>query len=271
MSAKTPPEGEGPSSIDGTGHMKIAVIGGSGLIGSRLVERLRQWGHTVVAASRATGVDAVTGEGLTQALDGTEVVVDAVNAPSFTDAAMLDFFQRSTRNLLAAAAETGVRHHVTLSVVGTERLLASGYFRAKLAQETLVEGGPVPWTIVRATQFFEFLNGIAHAATDGRQVRLTSARIQPIWSDDAATALADIALAAPSRGRVEIAGPEDVPLDALMRRYLEALADEREVVTDPTAPYFGVVLDERSLLPGAGARLAPTRFADWLGRAVSRA
>ncbi|MBP1181592.1 SDR family oxidoreductase [Methylobacterium sp. PvR107] len=250
--------------------MKIVVIGGSGLIGSKLVERLKQGGRTVVAASPATGVNAVTGEGLTEVLDGAEVVVDVANSPSFADAAVLDFFERSTRNLLSAEGEARVRHHVALSVVGTERLQASGYFRAKMAQESLVAGGPVPWTIVRATQFFEFLGGIAHGATDGRTVRLTSARVQPILSDDVAAALADVALAPPSRGTVEIAGPEAFPLDAVVRRYLEAAGDDREVVTDSASPYFGVVLEERSLLPGDRARLAPTRFAEWLGRAVSR-
>lgn len=247
--------------------MKIVVMGGSGLIGSKLVARLERDGHSVVAASPRTGVDALTGEGLGRALAGAEIVVDVANSPSFADAAVLDFFERSSRNLLAAGAEAGVRHHVALSVVGTERLLASGYFRAKMAQETLIRAGSIPFTIVRATQFFEFLGGIAESSAEGRTVRLTLARIQPMLSDDVAAALAEIALGPPVDGMVEIAGPEAFPLDALVRRVLAAAGDEREVVTDPKAPYFGVVLEERSLLPGPEARLAPTGIDAWLNRA----
>ncbi|GEP05233.1 SDR family oxidoreductase [Methylobacterium oxalidis] len=247
--------------------MKIVVMGGSGLIGTKLIARLERDGHSVVAASPRTGVDVLTGEGLGRALAGAEIVVDVANSPSFADAAVLDFFERASRNLLAAGAEAGIRHHVALSVVGTERLLASGYFRAKMAQETLIRAGSIPYTIVRATQFFEFLGGIAQSSAEGRTVRLTPARIQPMLSDDVAAALAEIALGPPLNGMVEIAGPEAFPLDALVRRVLAAAADEREVVTDPTAPYFGVVLEERSLLPGPEARLAPTGIGTWLSRA----
>lgn len=250
--------------------MKIVVIGGSGLIGAKLVDRLRGAGHAVVAASPRTGVDAVTGEGLAGALDAAAVVVDVANAPSFADDAALAFFERSGRNLLAAEAEAGVRHHVALSVVGTERLLASGYFRAKMAQETLLAAGRIPYTLVRATQFFEFLGGIAQSAAEGGTVRLPPARVQPMASDDVAAALAEIAVAEPVNGMIEIAGPEAFGLDALVRRYLEAMGDHRTVVTDPDASYFGVVLEDGSLLPGPRARLAPSRVADWLSRAAAR-
>ncbi|KAB1074421.1 SDR family oxidoreductase [Methylobacterium planeticum] len=246
--------------------MKIVVIGGSGLIGAKLVERLRQGGHAVLPASPGTGVNAVTGEGLADALAGADIVVDVANAPSFEDRAVLDFFERSGRNLLAAEAAAGVRHHVALSVVGTDRLVASGYFRAKLAQETLIRGGPIPYTIVRATQFFEFVGGIARSATEGQTVRLSSALVQPIASDDVAAALAAIALASPADGQIEIAGPEVLRLDDLVRRYLGTLGDARMVVTDPSARYFGVTLEARSLVPGPDARLAATRFGTWLGR-----
>jgi uncharacterized protein YbjT (DUF2867 family) len=246
--------------------MKIVVIGGTGLIGTKLVERLSRQGHAAVPASPGTGVNAVTGEGLAQALAGAEVVVDVANAPSFEDRAVLDFFERSGRNLLAAEAEAGVRHHVALSVVGTDRLLASGYFRAKMAQETLIEAGPIPYTIVRATQFFEFVGGIAQSATEGGTVRLSPALAQPMVSDDVAAALAEVAVAAPVNGLIEIAGPEAIRLDDLVRRFLAASGDTRQVVTDPGARYFGVELGERSLIPGAHPRLAATRFADWLSR-----
>ncbi|KAB1079829.1 SDR family oxidoreductase [Methylobacterium soli] len=246
--------------------MKIVVIGGTGLIGTKLVERLSRQGHAAVPASPGTGVNAVTGEGLAQALAGAEVVVDVANAPSFEDRAVLDFFERSGRNLLAAKAEAGVRHHVALSVVGTDRLLASGYFRAKMAQESLIEAGPIPYTIVRATQFFEFVGGIAQSATEGGTVRLSPALAQPMVSDDVAAALAEVAVADPVNGLIEIAGPEAIRLDDLVRRFLAASGDTRQVVTDPGARYFGVELGERSLIPGAHPRLAATRFADWLGR-----
>jgi uncharacterized protein YbjT (DUF2867 family) len=246
--------------------MKIVVIGGSGLIGTKLVERLRREGHGVVPASPGTGVNAVTGEGLAGALAGAEVVVDVANAPSFEDRAVLDFFERSGRNLLAAEAEAGVRHHVALSVVGTDRLLRSGYFRAKMAQENLITAGPIPYTIVRATQFFEFAGGIAQSATEGGAVRLSPALVQPMMSDDVAAALAEVAVAGPANGLIEIAGPEAMGLDDLVRHFLAASGDTRTVVTDPGARYFGVELEERSLIPGANPRLAATRFADWLGR-----
>jgi uncharacterized protein YbjT (DUF2867 family) len=251
--------------------MKIVVIGGSGLIGTKLVERLRREGHAVVPASPGTGVNAVTGEGLAGALAGAEVVVDVANAPSFEDRAVLDFFERSGRNLLAAEAEAGVRHHVALSVVGTDRLLGSGYFRAKMAQETLITAGPIPYTIVRATQFFEFAGGIAQSATEGGAVRLSPALVQPMLSDDVAAALAEVAVAGPANGLIEIAGPEAMGLDDLVRHFLVASGDTREVVTDPGARYFGVELAERSLIPGAHPRLAATRFADWLGRSRPQA
>ena len=244
--------------------MKIVIIGGSGLIGSKLAARLRHAGHEVIAASPSTGVNTLTGEGLKEALAGARVVVDVANSPSFEDEAVLRFFQTSGRNLLAAEAEAGVAHHIALSVVGTERLLASGYFRAKQAQEDLIEASPVPCTIVQATQFFEFLGGIADAGAAGGAIRLSHALVQPIAAEDVAAALAEIVTEPPSGGRVEIAGPEAVPLDDLVRRFLAATGDAREVVTDAEAAYFGVRLDDRSLTPAAGARLAPTGFEAWV-------
>ena len=243
--------------------MKIVIIGGSGLIGSKLAARLRRAGHEVVAASPSTGVNTLTGEGLKEALAGARVVVDVANSPSFEDEAVLRFFETSGRNLLAAEAEAGVAHHIALSVVGTDRLLASGYFRAKQAQEDLIEASPVPYTIVQATQFFEFLGGIANAGAVGGAIRLSHALVQPIAAEDVAAALAEIVTEPPSGGRVEIAGPEAVPLDDLVRRFLAATGDAREVVTDAEAAYFGVRLDDRSLTPAAGARLAPTGFDTW--------
>jgi uncharacterized protein YbjT (DUF2867 family) len=215
--------------------MKIVVIGGSGLIGTKLVNILRQQGHEVVAASPSTGVNTLTGEGLKQALAGADVTVDVANAPSWEDKAVMDFFETSGRNLLSAEATTGVRHHVALSVVGTERLLASGYFRAKLAQETLIKASHIPFTIVRATQFFEFAGGIAQFATEGGTVRLPSGLMQPIVSDDVAAALADVAIAEPLNDTVEVAGPEPVRMDELIRQYLSAKGDSRKVITDPQA------------------------------------
>ena len=250
--------------------MKIVVIGGSGLIGSKLAAKLRHAGHEVVAASPSTGVDTLTGRGLKEALAGAQVVVDVANSPSFEDEAVLRFFETSGRNLLAAEAEAGVAHHIALSVVGTDRLLASGYFRAKQAQEDLIEASPVPYTIVQATQFFEFLGGIANAGAADGAIRLSHALVQPIAAEDVAAALAEIVAEPPSGGRVEIAGPEAVPLDDLVRRFLAATGDAREVVTDANADYFGVRLDDRSLTPAAGARLAPTGFDGWFGqRAVA--
>jgi uncharacterized protein YbjT (DUF2867 family) len=248
--------------------MKIVVIGGSGLIGTKLVKRLRKQVHEVVAASPSSGVNTITGEGLAEALAGAQVVVDVANAPSWEDKAALEFFETSGRNLLAAEAVAGVRHHVALSVVGTDRLLQSGYFRAKMAQEHLIKSSKVPYTIVRATQFFEFVNGIAQSATDGQTVRLSPALVQPIVSDDVADALAEITLGAPVNSMVELAGPERLRLDELVRRFLIAAQDPREVVTDVHARYFGVELNDKSLTPGDNPRIAPTRFEDWLSRSM---
>lgn len=244
--------------------MKIVVIGGSGLIGAKLVQNLRGLGHEVVAASPSLGINAVTGEGLEEALHGAQVVVDVANSPSFEDQAVLEFFEKSSRNLLAVEAAAGVEHHVALSVVGTDRLLQSGYFRAKLAQEELIKGSKVPYTIVRATQFFEFVPSIAYVATEGDAVRLPSASIQPIASDDVASALADFAIGAPVNGTVELAGPERLRLDELVRHFLNATTDARQVVTDDKALYFGAELNDLSLVPGDQARLAQTRYEDWL-------
>jgi uncharacterized protein YbjT (DUF2867 family) len=246
--------------------MKIVVIGGSGLIGKKLVNNLRQRGHEVIAASPSTGVNTLTGEGLAEALSGAQVVVDVANSPSFEDKAVLEFFETSGRNLLAAETKAGVGHHVTLSVVGTDRLLASGYFRAKLAQENLIKASRIPYTIVRATQFFEFVGAIAQSATDGQTVRLPSALMQPIVSDDVAAALADVAVAQPLNGTVELAGPEPIRMDELVRRFLSANRDARNVTTDVHAGYFGTAVNDQSLTPGNNPRLGPTRFEDWLSR-----
>jgi uncharacterized protein YbjT (DUF2867 family) len=251
--------------------MKIVVIGGSGLIGTKLVNELRSLGHEVVAASPSSGVNTITGEGLAEALAGAQVVVDVANSPSWEDKAVLEFFETSGRNLLAAEAAAGVEHHIALSVVGTERLLASGYFRAKMAQETLIKASPVPYTIVRATQFFEFVGGIAQSATDGQTVRLSPALVQPIVSDDVAAALAEVTLGTPVNGTVELAGPERLPLDKLVRRFLIATQDSREVVTDVHARYYGIELNDQSLTPGDNPRIGPTRFEDWLSRCIPRA
>jgi len=251
--------------------MKIVVIGGSGLIGKKLVSKLRERSREVVAASPSSGVNTVTGEGLSRALAGAQVVVDVANAPSWEDQAVLEFFETSGRNLLAAEKVAGVRHHVALSVVGTERLLASGYFRAKMAQENLIKASGIPYTIVRATQFFEFVEGIAQFSTDGQTVRLPSAMMQPIVSDDVALALADVAITEPLNGMVEIAGPEPIRIDELVRRFLTARGDSRQVITDPQARYYGVPVNDQSLVPGNHPRLGPTRFADWLSRSVPKA
>src|SRR5579884_910330 len=244
--------------------MKIVVIGGSGLIGTKLVNKLRQLGHEVVAASPVSGVNTITGEGLAQALSGTRVVVDVSNAPSWEDKAVLEFFETSGRNLLAAEAAAGIGHHVALSVVGTDRLLASGYFRAKMAQEKLIKSSPIPYTIVRATQFFEFVSGIAQFATEGQTVRLPRVLMQPIAADDVAAALADVALAEPLNGTVELAGPEPIRQDDLVRRFLKATGDARTVRPDPHALYYGIAVNDQSLTPGAHPRLGSTRFEDWL-------
>src|SRR3989441_11301143 len=248
--------------------MKIIVIGGSGLIGKKVVKNLRQQGHEVVAASPSSGVNAVTGEGLAQALAGAQGVVDVANSPSFEDKAVLAFFETSGRNLLAAETAAGVGRHVALSVVGTERLLASGYFRAKMAQENLIKASPVPYTIVRATQFFEFVGGIAQSATDGQTVRLSPALVQPIVSDDVAAAMADVAVGEPLNGTVELAGPEPIRLDELVRQFLSANRDARSVTTDVHALYFGTELNDQSLTPGKNPRIGPTRFEDWLSRSI---
>ena len=250
--------------------MKIVVIGGSGLIGKKLVNRLRESGQQVVAASPGTGVNTITGEGLAQALVGAQVVVDVTNAPSWEDTAVLEFFETSSRNLLAAEAAAGVGHHVALSIVGADRLAESGYLRAKVAQEHLIKASHVPYTILRATQFFEFVGGIAQEASDKQTVRLSPAFLQPILSDDVVTALADVTLGAPVNGIVEVAGPEKIRLDELVRRFLHAHKDTRQVITDVHARYFGTELNDQSLTPGDNARIAPTRFEDWLNRSVSQ-
>ena len=248
--------------------MKIVVIGGSGLIGTKLVNKLREHGREAVAASPASGVDTVTGEGLAEVLKGASVVVDVSNAPSWEDAAVLKFFETSTRNLLAYEAAAGVGHHVALSVVGTERLLESGYFRAKIAQENLIKGSSIPYSIIRATQFFEFVKGIADFSTDGNKVRLPSALIQPMAADDVASAVGRIATGSPVNGTIEVGGPEKFRLDELARRFLAARQDPREVVADPHARYYGVALSESALLPGDDARLGETRFENWLNQAT---
>jgi len=250
--------------------MKIVIIGGTGLIGTKLVNKLREQGHEVVAASPSRGINSVTGEGLPAALTGAQAVVDVTNSPSWEDKAVLEFFETSTRNLLAAEAVAGVRHHIALSVVGTERLLASGFFRAKMAQEKLIQASPIPYTIVRATQFFEFVGSIANSATDGQTVRLPSALMQPLFSDDVAAAVADAAMAEPSNGTVEVAGPEPIRMDELVRRFFRANGDPRQVVTDASGLYFGVKVNDQSLTPGAHPCLGATRFDDWLSRSASR-
>lgn len=248
--------------------LKIVVIGGSGLIGKKLVNNLRHRGHDVVAASPSSGVDTLTGEGLDRALAGAQVVVDVANSPSFEDKAVMEFFETSGRNLLAAEANAGVVHHVALSVVGTDRLLRSGYFRAKMAQENLIQASEIPYTILRSTQFFEFVGAIAQSATDGQTVRLSPALLQPIVSDDVAAALADIAVGKPANGTVELAGPEPIRLDELVRRWLSANREAREVATEVSALYFGVELNDQSLTPGKNPRIGPTRFEDWLSRSI---
>ncbi|WP_240421178.1 SDR family oxidoreductase [Paenibacillus periandrae] len=251
--------------------MKIVVIGGSGLIGSKLVNNLRGLGHEVVAASPSLGVNTITGVGLSEALSGAQVVVDVTNSPSFEDEAVMEFFVTSNKNLLAAEAAAGVSHHVALSVVGTDRLLQSGYFRAKMAQEELITTSKVPYTIVRATQFFEFVGSIAYVATEGETVRLPSALTQPIVSDDLAAVLVDFTLGAPVNGIVEVAGPEQFRLDELVRQFLSANQDTRQVVTDANALYFGSVVNDQSLVPSdSNARITTTRFQDWLSRSTSQ-
>ena len=250
--------------------MKIVVIGGTGLIGSKTVAALSARGHEAVAAAPSTGVDTITGAGLDAVLEGASVVIDLANSPSFEDAAAMEFFQTAGRNLLTAEKKAGVRHHVALSVVGTAKLQASGYFRAKQAQEDLILASGIPFTIIHSTQFFEFMGAIANGATQGSEVRLSSALIQPIISDDVAVAVAEIALDAPVNGLVEIAGPECAPLGQMVARFLAAANDPRVVVADETATYFGVVLEQESLVPGGAARLAPTTFETFLARGELR-
>jgi uncharacterized protein YbjT (DUF2867 family) len=250
--------------------MKIVVIGGSGLIGSKLVNKLREHGHEAVAASPKSGVNTLTCEGLTEVLKGAAVVVDVTNSPSWEDAAVMKFFETSTRNQLAYEAAAGVAHHAALSVVGTERLLASGFFRAKMAQENLIKASSIPYTIIRATQFFEFVKSIADFATDGNKVRLPSALIQPMAADDVASAVARIAVGQPVNGITEIGGPEKFRLDELVRQYLAACKDPREVVTDPKAGYYGIEVSEKTLVPGDDARLGETRFKTWLTQSSAK-
>lgn len=247
--------------------MKIVVIGGTGLIGSKVVKNLRQQGHDVIAASPSTGVNAVTGEGLADALAGAQVVVDVSNSPSFEDGPVMEFFENSTRNLLAAEKAAGVEHHVALSVVGTERLQASGYFRAKLVQEDMIKASSVPYTIIRATQFFEFAGAIAYGGTEGNTVRLTSALVQPMVSDDVAGFVAMFAQEQPYNGIVEIGGPEKISLSEFVGRFLTASGDPRKVIVDDKAKYFGLELDDHSLNPEDDARLGETTFGEWLRRA----
>jgi uncharacterized protein YbjT (DUF2867 family) len=253
--------------------MKIVIIGGSGLIGTKLGVILRQNGHEVLAASPSTGINTITREGLAEALSGAQVVVDVANAPSWEDKAVLEFFETSGRNLLAAEKAAGVRHHVALSVVGTERLVEAGYFRAKLAQEILIKTAGVPYTIVRATQFFEFVAGIAESGAVGQTIRLSPSLIQPIASDDVAALLADYTVAPPVNGTVEIAGPQAVPLTDLVAAFLRAKGDTRQVIPDALARYFGAEHNDQSLTPtrGGNARLGKIRFQDWLGRSLQAA
>ena len=257
--------------------MKIVVIGGTGLIGTKVVNNLRQRGHEALAASPSKGVNTLTGEGLKEALAGAQVVVDVANSPSFEDKPSMDFFETSGRNLLGAEKTAGVKHHVALSVVGTDRLTGSGagslsgYFRAKLAQENLIKASGIPFTIVRATQFFEFVKGIAQsgAATDGSAIRLSSVLMQPMVSDDVAAAVTDVALAQPVNVIIEIAGPDQLRQDELVRQFLSATGDSRKVNTDENTGYFGIKVNDQSLLPGDGARLGPTHYKDWLNRSTA--
>jgi uncharacterized protein YbjT (DUF2867 family) len=255
--------------------MKIVVIGGTGLIGSKVVNILRQRGHEVVAASPSSGVNTLTGEGLAGALAGAQIVIDVANSPSFEDKPALEFFETSGRNLLAAGKTAGVRHHVALSVVGTDRLLGSGpgslsgYFRAKMAQENLIKDSGIPFTIVHATQFFEFTKNIAQSGTDGSTVRLSSVLMQPIAADDVAAAVAEAALGQPANGVIEIAGPDQIRQDELVRQYLSATGDARKVITDDKAGYFGIEVDDQSLVPGPNPRVGSMHFAEWLSRSKS--
>jgi len=243
--------------------VKIVVIGGSGLIGSKVVPRLREQGHEAIAASPSSGVNTVTGEGLAEVLQGASVVVDVSNAPAWEDNAVMNFFETSTRNILANEAAAGVGHHVALSVVGSERMLESGYFRAKVAQENLIKSSSIPYSIVRATQFFEFIKGIADISTDGDTIRLPSVLIQPMAAEDVASAVCGVALGPPLSDTVEAGGPEQFHLDELVRRALAALKDPRKVITDPHARYYGIKVSETTLIPGDNARLGETRLETW--------
>lgn len=251
--------------------MKIVVIGGSGLIGSKLVSRLRQMDHEVVAASPNTGVNTITGEGLAEALQGAQVVVDVANSPSFDAKPALEFFETSGRNLLAAEAKAGVGHHLALSVVGTDRLLESGYFRAKMAQENLIKASGIPYTILHSTQFFEFIDSIIKSGADGDVVRLSPALIQPIASDDVVAALADLAVGPPLNDTVEVAGPKQYRLDTLAREVLAAKGDRHQVIADVHARYYGAELSDLTLTPRDHPRFAPTRFEDWFTHSLARA
>jgi len=251
--------------------MKIVVIGGTGLIGSKSVAILRQAGHEVVAASPNSGVNTITGEGLKEAVAGAQVVIDLANSPSFENKAVLEFFQTSGRNLLAAEAAAGVRHHVALSIVGTDRTPDNGYFRAKIAQEKLIETSGIPYTIIRSTQFLEFLRAIAAESADGNMVRISPGLFQPIASDDVAAFVADVALAAPRSGIVEIAGPERAPFNEIVARYLKAIGDPRQVVRDPEARYWGGRVEEHSLVPLGEARLGRIGLDEWLRRSQAAA
>jgi uncharacterized protein YbjT (DUF2867 family) len=251
--------------------MKIVVIGGTGLIGTKLVKLLREKDHEALAASPSSGVNTITGEGLAQALAGAQVVVDLANAPAWEDKAVLEFFETSGRNLLGAEAAAGVRHHVALSIVGTDRSPDNGYFRAKVAQEKLIEASGIPYTIIRSTQFMEFIGGIAASGTDGSTVRISPGLFQPIAADDVAAMVADVALAAPRNGIVEIAGPERAPFNEIVARYLKGVGDSRQVVSDGEARYFGGRVEERSLVPLGEARLGHIGLDEWLRRSQARA
>lgn len=249
--------------------MKIVVIGGTGRIGSKLVDKLRRLGNEVLAASPDSGVNTITGEGLREALAGARVVVDVANSPSFEDAAVLDFFETSGRNLLAAEKEAGTGHHVALSIVGADRAPDSGYMRAKIAQENLIKRSGIPYTILRSTQFFEFMGGIAQAGFDGENIRISPALAQPILSDDVVAVLTEIVIGAPANATIEVGGPERLPLDEFVRQAMSAARDARPVVVDARARYFGAELDDRTLTPGEDALLGTTRFEDWLDRKSS--
>jgi uncharacterized protein YbjT (DUF2867 family) len=250
--------------------MKIVIIGGTGLIGSKTVAILRQGGHEVIAASPQSGVNTITGEGLKEVMAGAQVVIDLANSPSFEDKAVLEFFETSGRNLLAAEKAASVRHHVALSIVGIDRS-DNGYFRAKVAQEKLIVAAGIPYTVIRSTQFMEFLRGIADSGTEGNKVRIATGLFQPIAADDVAANVADVAVAAPRNGIVEIAGPERAPFNQIVARYLKAVGDAREVVADPEARYFGGRVDERSLVPLGEARLGRVGLDEWLRRSQARA